>query len=78
MLKSFVKKTLPASFRLLFVPVRTDVYAATMIQPITNKESLNSITPDDERHFMQVRPPKTTQCNSLLYNERLEYVYKRK
>lgn len=55
-----------------FVPIRTNVFDAAAIQPIIDKSLINSITPDDERHFLKVRPPLTSQSNSLLYNERLD------
>ncbi len=74
MLKNFVKQTIPAGIKYLVVPVRTSVYSADTIHPIVKKETLNSIGPDDERHFMKVRPPLASQSNSMFYNDRLEYV----
>ncbi len=74
MLKSFIKQTLPASIKCFVIPVRTAVYSADTINPIVQKEAINSIAPDDPRHFMQVKPPLASQSNSMFYNERLEYV----
>lgn len=71
MLKNFLTKTLPSS-NYLFVPVRTNVFKKGMIDPIVVKEELDSISPEDSRHYIKVKPPNTTQSNSILYNQRLE------
>ena len=71
MLRNFLTKVLPSS-NSLFVPVRTNVFKAGMIEPIVVKEELDSISSEDDRHYVKVKPPNTTQSNSILYNQRLE------
>lgn len=71
MLRNLLGKAV-SNNKLLFVPARTAVYNQPMIDAIVVKEELNSIPADDERHFIKVKPPLTTQSNSMFYNSRLE------
>lgn len=43
-----------------------------MIKPIVNKSELDSIQPDDPRHFQKVDIPDGYESNALSYNPRLQ------
>jgi hypothetical protein len=42
------------------------------IPPIINKQELDSVQPDDPRHFKQVTPASTHESNSINYEPRLQ------
>jgi hypothetical protein len=75
MLRNIFGKAVSLNNKLLFVPARTAVFnqkVQPMIEPIIGKDELNSVPADDDRHFIKVKPPLTTQSNSMFYNSRLE------
>lgn len=67
----FSRNLLKTDTSLLLTQIRTRIFSAEYVPPIVNKLELESVSPDDPRHYQKILPPNGSESPSLLHNPRL-------